>query len=162
MRQAWSSFSMAPRQKYGQDRGHVTRSGPMSGQHCRGRGPITGPELPGRGSLDKLLLRAALQSRAIHEFLNRPARPAGAACKSRPATGLEPGQGRLAGRVGPGSLVLHGTRPGSVSSPPQPRSQSRSEISKLRYRSSELSVQLSLFSDTQRGQLSEFIQLTTQ
>ena len=38
MRQAWSSFSMAPRQKYGQDRGHVTSAGPMGGQHCRGLG----------------------------------------------------------------------------------------------------------------------------
>ena len=36
LRQAWSSFSMAPRQKYGQDRGHVAVSGPMRGQHCRG------------------------------------------------------------------------------------------------------------------------------
>ena len=27
---------MAPRQKYGQDRGHVAVSGPMRGQHCRG------------------------------------------------------------------------------------------------------------------------------
>ena len=35
VRQAWSSFSMAPRQKYGQDRGHVSVSGPMRGQHCR-------------------------------------------------------------------------------------------------------------------------------
>ena len=35
VRQAWSSFSMATRQKYGRARGHVAVSGPIRAQDCR-------------------------------------------------------------------------------------------------------------------------------
>ena len=107
VRQAWSSFSMAPRQKYGQDRGHVTVSGPMRGQHCRG---LAQSQLRVTGTWvcrDKLLsdsiavgCRAKLE--AIHEFLRaRETGPWLGSCLT--ATGLEPGS---VGRAGTGTRVL--------------------------------------------------------
>ena len=101
VRQAWSSFSMAPRQKYGQDRGHVSVSGPMRGQHCRDLAQSQ-PRVTGTWVCrDKLLsdsiavgCRAKLE--AIHEFLRaRETGPWLGSCLA--ATGLEPGR---VGRAG--------------------------------------------------------------
>lgn len=105
MRQAWSSFSMAPRQKYGQDRGHVASAGPMGGQHCRGLGqsqrPVTGTWVCRAEQAASIAALQSPASQAIHEFPRERERDRArqlATCSLlSPATGLEPGW-----RAGPG------------------------------------------------------------
>ena len=96
VRQAWSSFSMAPRQKYGQDRGHVSVSGPMRGQHCRDLAQSQ-PRVTGTWVCrDKLLsdsiavgCRAGSYPRVSESERERDRAGPGSSCLT--ATGLEPG-----------------------------------------------------------------------
>ena len=94
---------------------------------------------------------AVPDSQAIHEFLTIETGHAGAACSLAP----QPQVRSRVCRAGPGPAPLYFTSQCSVSGPPRTRPQPHTEISKLHYRSPQLSVQLSLFSDTQRGQLSK-------
>ena len=108
MRQAWSSFSMAPRQKYGQDRGHVASAGPMGGQHCRGLGqsqrPVTGTWVCRAEQAASIAALQSPASQAIHEFPRERERETGpgslrhARFSAQPqvwSRGGGPGRGRL-------------------------------------------------------------------